>query len=98
MEPTSDDEDSDSDGPEAQSPTGLTELSQIVSEASEIINCLFRLSVSMHHPAPHDRFRRSAIIDTSHYEAFDTAYIQNKFPFAHQGIVNQLGKANSFRR
>lgn len=98
MEPTSDDEDSDNDGLEANCLADLTELSQIVSEASEIINCLFRLSVSIHHPAPHDRFRRSAMIDTSHYEAFDSAHIQNKFPSAHQGIVNQLGKANSFRR
>lgn len=99
-EPTSDDEesDSDSDGSGTQAPSDVIELSQIVSEASEIINCLFRLSVSIHNPAPHDRFRRSALTDTSHFEAFDTAHIGHKFPYANEGIVKQLGKANSFRR
>ncbi|KAK1775129.1 hypothetical protein QBC45DRAFT_480854, partial [Copromyces sp. CBS 386.78] len=98
MEPASDDEDSDSDGSEAQAPSGLTELSQIISESSEIINCLFRLSVSIHNPAPHDRFRRSAMTDTSAYVAFDIAHIRHKFPSANQAIIEQLGKANSFRR
>ncbi|KAK3388381.1 hypothetical protein B0T20DRAFT_365211, partial [Sordaria brevicollis] len=92
------DSDSDSDDPEAQASSDATELSQIIVEASEIINCLFRLSVSIHNPAPHDRFRRSALTDTSHFEAFDTAHIRHKFPSADEGIVKQLGKANSFRR
>ncbi|KAK3950424.1 hypothetical protein QBC32DRAFT_376163 [Pseudoneurospora amorphoporcata] len=98
MEPTSEDKDSDSDDFEPYALAGLTELSQIVSEASEIINCLFTLSVSIHNPAPHDRFRRSVMTDTSPYEEFDTAHIRHKFPSANQGIVRQLGKANSFRR
>lgn len=100
MEATSDDDDSDldCDDSESEPPSDVTELSQLLSEVSEIVNCLFRLSVSIHNPAPHDRFRRAASTYTSQFEGYDINHIRAKFPSADQRITEQLGKANSFRR
>ncbi|KAK1775127.1 hypothetical protein QBC45DRAFT_360317 [Copromyces sp. CBS 386.78] len=77
---------------------GLTELSQIGSEISDIINCLFGMSISIQHPAPHDRFRHFSKTDTSYFKESDIAHIRNKFPFAWEHVVERLGSANSFRR
>ncbi|KAK3946401.1 hypothetical protein QBC46DRAFT_276311, partial [Diplogelasinospora grovesii] len=75
-----------------------TELGQILGGITVIIDCLFRLSVEIRNPAPHDRFRQSKLTDTSHYEPFDIQHVQTKFPNLDREIAERLGKAISRRR
>ncbi|OCL04529.1 hypothetical protein AOQ84DRAFT_300694, partial [Glonium stellatum] len=76
----------------------VTELSQILSDIIEVVNCLLRLSVAIRNPAPHDRFVKSASTDTSHYEPYDIQHACMKFPSADKKLTALLGKANSRRR
>ena len=93
---------SDSDGIDSWSDGEITdamELDEILAGIAECINCLFRLSVSIRNPAPHDRFRQSKQTDTSFFEQYDIQYVREKFPeAADEGITERLGKANSLRR
>jgi hypothetical protein len=75
-----------------------TELGQILSYVLDSIKCLLRLSISIKHPAPHDRFLRSANIDTSPYEQYDINHVRSKFPSSPEFLADRLGKANSKRR
>ncbi|KAK0744888.1 hypothetical protein B0T21DRAFT_94707 [Apiosordaria backusii] len=79
-------------------PTGLTELSQISSDITEVINCLFRLTVSIQNPAPHDRFKRRNWVDTSYFEERDIAHVRDMFPSCTRVDSERLGKAISRRR
>ncbi|RBA19098.1 hypothetical protein FPRO05_10027 [Fusarium proliferatum] len=77
---------------------GPSEISQIFSVIVEDINCLFRLSVSIHNPSPHDRFKKACLIDTSVFEQYDVQHVCNKLSKAPKPIAERLGKANSRRR
>ncbi|KAF5970482.1 zinc finger transcription factor ace1 [Fusarium bulbicola] len=91
------DDDSDDETLKFDAP-GLSELSQIFSAIVEDINCLFRLSVSIHNPSPHDRFKKACLTDTSDYEPFDVQHVCNKLAKAPKPIAERLGKAISRRR
>uniref|UniRef100_A0A0D2XP58 C2H2-type domain-containing protein n=1 Tax=Fusarium oxysporum (strain Fo5176) TaxID=660025 RepID=A0A0D2XP58_FUSOF len=78
--------------------SGNSELSQIFAAIVEDINCLFRLSVSIHNPSPHDRFKKACLTDTSGYEPFDVQHVCNKLSKAPKPIAERLGKAISRRR
>jgi hypothetical protein len=78
--------------------SGPSELSQIFATIVEDINCLFRLSVSIHNPSPHDRFKKACLTDTSGYEPFDVQHVCNKLSKAPKPIAERLGKAISRRR
>jgi hypothetical protein len=85
----------DDDGP----PLGpATELSQISADVSEILDCLFRLSVSIQNPAPHDRFKQASLTNTSHHEPFDISHAREMFPLAETALIERLGRALSRRR
>jgi hypothetical protein len=90
-DPTPDVEEADPDEPQS-------ELSEILNYVVDSVKCLLRLSISIKHPAPHDRFLRSANIDTSHYEQFDINHVTSKFPSSPKFLAERLGKANSKRR
>ncbi|KAK3314877.1 hypothetical protein B0H66DRAFT_482065 [Apodospora peruviana] len=75
-----------------------TELSQIFTDIKEVVDCLFRLSVSIRNPAPHDRFRQSTKTDTSHHEPFDILHVREKFPVSDEVVAKRLGRAISLRR
>ncbi|KAF4964632.1 hypothetical protein FSARC_7474 [Fusarium sarcochroum] len=75
-----------------------SELSQIFDSIFEDINCLFRLSISIHNPSPHDRFQKAALTDASSYEPFDVQHVREKFATASTSIVERLGKAITRRR
>ncbi|TVY72739.1 Zinc finger transcription factor ace1 [Fusarium oxysporum f. sp. cubense] len=91
--------DSDSDRePFQDGASGNSELSQIFAAIVEDINCLFRLSVSIHNPSPHDRFKKACLTDTSGYEPFDVQHVCNKLSKAPKSIAERLGKAISRRR
>jgi hypothetical protein len=75
-----------------------SELTQILCGIIESINCLFRLSVSIHNPFPHDRLKKASSTDASHFEPFDIDHVRTKFATASDTITERLGKANSRRR
>jgi hypothetical protein len=77
---------------------GTTELQQLISNMADIVTCLMRLSMAIRNPAPHDQFKESVHIDTSHFEVFDIEHVRGKFPNAGEHLVIRLGKAISRRR
>lgn len=77
---------------------GDSELTQIMMEVVDIIDCLLRLSVSVQNPAPHDRFKAATLTDTSFYEVPDIKHVRDKFESAEEWLVERLGKAISHRR
>jgi len=77
---------------------GPSEMRQILTEVSEVVNCLYRLSMSVRNPAGTQRYIKSAHIDTSFYEPYDLKYVEQKFPSAKGYLVERLGKAISRRR
>ena len=75
-----------------------TELKQLQSSMVETVTCLFRLSMAIRSPAPHDQFMTSKNIDTSYFEEYDIKHVRQKFPMAEGYLVNRLGRAISRRR
>ncbi|KAK4203637.1 hypothetical protein QBC40DRAFT_219216 [Triangularia verruculosa] len=75
-----------------------TELAQISSDISEILDCLFRLSISIRNPAPHDRLKERAPLPVFAMLPFDVQHVRNKFPFASESVAQRLGLSNSRRR
>ena len=80
------------------STTGDSELTQIMMDVTDIIDCLLRLSVSVQNPSPHDRFKAATSTDTSFYEVSDIKHVREKFESAEEWLVKRLGKAISHRR
>ncbi|WZH42013.1 uncharacterized protein QYS62_002981 [Fusarium acuminatum] len=78
--------------------SGASELPQILISIAESINCLFRLSVSINNPFPHDRLTDVSSTDTSYFESFDIDHVRKTFSAASDAIIERLGKANSRRR
>ncbi|CAJ0548531.1 Ff.00g021440.m01.CDS01 [Fusarium sp. VM40] len=78
--------------------SGASELPQILISIAESINCLFRLSVSINNPFPHDRLTDVSSADTSYFESFDIDHVRKTFSTASDAIIERLGKANSRRR
>ncbi|OCL02070.1 hypothetical protein AOQ84DRAFT_383049 [Glonium stellatum] len=75
-----------------------SELQQLMADVVEVITCLFRLSMAIRNPAPHNQFMESSQIDTSYFEEFDIGHVQAKFPNAEEYLATRLGKAISRRR
>lgn len=74
------------------------ELTQIMMDVADIIDCLLRLSISVQNPSPHDRFKAAKSTDTSFYEVSDIKHVREKFESAEEWLVERLGKAISHRR
>ncbi|KAK3361346.1 hypothetical protein B0T24DRAFT_685015 [Lasiosphaeria ovina] len=93
------DSSSSSDGADKH-PVPKSELEQVTTDITEVVDCLLRLSVALRNPAPHDRFARSKLTDTSPYEAFDIEYVKSMLArhTYDQDFIERLGKANSHRR
>jgi len=64
----------------------------------EVVDCLFRLSMSIRNSIPHDRFRKENLINTSHFEASDISHVHDIFPSAPDLVKERLGRAISRRR
>ncbi|KAL9122470.1 MAG: hypothetical protein Q9187_000980 [Circinaria calcarea] len=75
-----------------------TEIEQIFLDITQIINSLYRLSMSVRDSTWRNRYNKSADIDTAHFEWFDIAHVEQKFPIAQNFIIDRLGKALSRRR
>jgi hypothetical protein len=76
-----------------------SEIEQICDNITDIVNCLLRLSITLRHPAPHDRFARSKDTDTSAFEPFDIQHVESKFDSIRgTALAQHLGRAISRRR
>jgi hypothetical protein len=77
---------------------GITELDQIMESIHENITLLLRLSVSIRNPAPHDRWMKYKLTETSAFEPYDIDHVKSKFPQIGDDLAERLGRANSMRR
>ncbi|KAF4963442.1 hypothetical protein FSARC_8539 [Fusarium sarcochroum] len=93
-----DGDDSDDDNSFQIDPPASSELSQIFDGIVQNINCLFRLSVSIHNPSHSDRLKKASLIDTSHFEPFDVKHVRARFTTAPNTVTERLGRAISRRR
>jgi hypothetical protein len=75
-----------------------TDLEYAVSDITNIITCLYKLSTTLRNPAPRDRIQKSAAIGVSHYEHFDVQHAAQKFPGIPQYLSQRMGRANTKRR
>ena len=75
-----------------------SEMHQIITEVFVVVNCLYRLSMSVRNPTGTQRYIKSAHIDTSYYESYDLEYVGQKFPSASRYLAERLGKGISRRR
>ncbi|KAM0289399.1 hypothetical protein ACHAO9_006052 [Fusarium lateritium] len=95
-----DDESNDNDSLESfltEEPLS-TELSQVIDSVVEDVNCLFRLSVSIHDPSPHDCFKQASSSDTLDIEATDLWYLRLEFPMASNIVLERFARAISHQR
>lgn len=75
-----------------------TELDQLATYISNIINCLLRISMVIQKPAPHDRFISSGRFDQSYRQPWDEQHVRDKFPSIPDWLTERLGKAITRRR
>lgn len=69
------------------------------AEMTEIVDCLYQLTASVHNPAPHDRYMlMKKVIDVSKHEQLDTENILRKFFGIKPELAARLGRANTQRR
>jgi hypothetical protein len=70
-----------------------------LADISHVVDCLYRLSVTISNPAPHDQFASRAGSETLvYYEQFDIRHVQEKFPQIETWLAKRLGRAISIRR
>ena len=75
-----------------------SELQQLYEEAVNIVDCLYKMSMLIRRPAPHDLLVGSNKTDVAAFEPFDREHVRNKFPNADNIIIQRLGHAITQRR
>ncbi|KAI1375355.1 hypothetical protein F4677DRAFT_446435 [Hypoxylon crocopeplum] len=74
-------------------------LDLVLGDISHVLECLFRLSITIANPAPHDQFKSRAGADVlNHYEEYDIRHVREKFPHLRPDLTERLGKAITLRR
>jgi hypothetical protein len=74
------------------------EIVQIYHEIVNIIDGLYRMSMLIRRPAPHDRVFELKTDDAAAYAHFDRAHVAEKFPNADAALIERLGMAITRRR
>lgn len=74
------------------------ELTLIIVEMAQTIDCLYRLSMELRERSSTDRYLKSANIDLSYFEPHDIKHVLEKFPTAKECLVHRIGGAISQRR
>ncbi|RWA12848.1 hypothetical protein EKO27_g2242 [Xylaria grammica] len=102
-EDSEDDEDEDSDDHNnkavgSENDDVDTELSQLTLDATDVINCLLRMSITIRDPSRHDRFTGSQSTEMLHFEPFDIQHVCSKFDGLDSDLAVRLGKAITRRR
>ncbi|KAH6616215.1 hypothetical protein B0J18DRAFT_373659, partial [Chaetomium sp. MPI-SDFR-AT-0129] len=78
---------------------GHSEIGRILDDVGHVVDCLFRLSITIRNPAPHDHFKSRVGTDlVGVYEQWDIKHIREKFPNALPELAERLGKATARRR
>ncbi|ERF69949.1 hypothetical protein EPUS_05493 [Endocarpon pusillum Z07020] len=74
------------------------ELDLITIDIAQIVDCLYRISISLRAHSSVNRYAKAAAFDTSSFLPFDTEYVREKFPEAKNQLCSRMGKAISKRR
>ena len=99
FEEEEDDSDLDSENlPDIRDLGFESEIEQMVSSVRITIQCLFRLTIAIRNPAPHDILSAGKEITASRYEPYDIQHVLSKFPKADIDVTIRLGVAISRRR
>ena len=75
-----------------------TELAQLFHDIEQIITCLFRISMTIRNPTPHDRYVKAEDSDASHFEPYDIEHVKQRYPNAPDYLIERIGKSISRRR
>lgn len=74
------------------------ELPGFLTQITEIIDCLLRLSVTLRNPVPHDQFKSGMNVQSTHFEPSYIKYVQETFPGLDSAISQRLAMAMTRRR
>ncbi|OBR06238.1 Transcription factor RfeG [Colletotrichum higginsianum IMI 349063] len=75
-----------------------TEGTEIATDITDLVDCLSRLSFSIHNPAPHDEILASKVTDAESFEQQDIQHVRTRFAGIKYYLARRLGKAISRRR
>jgi hypothetical protein len=75
-----------------------TEVQQTHKGLVDSVDCLFRMSMAIRRPAPHNRLMGMKQADALGFEPFDRQHVLEKYPSADSTITDRLGAAISRRR
>ncbi|KAI0425130.1 hypothetical protein F5Y09DRAFT_322466 [Xylaria sp. FL1042] len=69
-----------------------TDLDLALTDINHVVDCLFRLSVTIRNPVPHDQFMSLSGVDTTSYEPYDVNHVLENFPDIDQNLAKRLGR------
>lgn len=75
-----------------------TEMSQLCQGLQDLMVHLYKMSMMIRRPIPHDRFAKFGSINVSHFDAFEVGHIQNCFPSVSEVLTLRLARAMKRRR
>jgi hypothetical protein len=74
------------------------EMTQLSQGIRSLVSHLYKLSMLIRRPIPHDRLTKCNSIDVSHYESFESGHILNCFPTLNEILRLRLAHAMKRRR
>lgn len=74
------------------------EMTQLREDIQDLVGHLYKISMLIRRPIPHDRFTKCESINVSHYDTFDEGHIQNCFPLISKTLSLRLTHAMKRRR
>lgn len=74
------------------------ELSELLEDLINIIDCLYRMSMLVRRPARHDFLIEGDPENVARFEPYDISHVEEKFPKADPQIQRVLGAATTRRR
>lgn len=89
------------EGETPQSPEGgepMTEIQEIHAGIADTITDLYRMSMIIRKPAPHDRLIGTQKLDAEPYKFWTKQHVLNKYPNADSVVVERLGSAMALQR
>jgi hypothetical protein len=75
-----------------------SEMAQLCQGLKDLVGHLYKISMMIRRPIPHDRFTKCQSINVSHYDPFDLTHIQNSFPSVSEILSLRLARAMKRRR
>jgi hypothetical protein len=75
-----------------------TEMSQLFQGLRDLMVHLYKMSMIIRRPIPHDRLAKFGSINVSHFHVFEIGHIQNCFPSVSEVLTLRLAQAMKRRR